>query len=252
MRKGCDHKGDVGKNKFGTKMIIIKFNNQSDIWVEFQDEYKHKKHTNYQAFLKGEVKNPYDKNIYNVGYLGVGKYSHKTHSKIYDVWNKMLKRCYDVCSISKYPTYKDCYVCDEWLCFQNFAKWYEENYYGIKDEKMCLDKDILVKGNKIYSPETCIFVPNRINLLFLKRQNKRGDLPIGCTSKSKNRIHVTCNCNSGSEHIKYFNLDEPFRAFTCYKNFKENYIKEVADEYKGLIPEKLYNAMYNYKIEIND
>ena len=82
----------------------------------------------------------------------------------------MLKRCYDPKYQEKEPTYKGCTVENHLLNFQHMCKWLEENYYEIPGETMCLDKDILCKGNKIYSRNTCIFVPERINLLFVKHE----------------------------------------------------------------------------------
>ena len=177
----------------------------------------------------------------------------KKQTKCYNTWCNMLKRCYSEEYHKKKPTYRDCKVCDEWLNFQNFAKWYEENYYGIANEEMHLDKDILCKGNKIYSTETCIFVPQRINVLFTKSNKMRGEYPIGINYYKKYNCLVTrCNTLEKRIHLGYFSLDEPFKAFTTYKNFKENYIKKVADEYKELIPQKLYEALYKYEVEIND
>ena len=117
---------------------------------------------------------------------------------------------------------------------------------------MALDKDILIKGNKIYSPQTCIFVPKRINTLFTKRQNDRGELPIGLHINNNNKIVARCNTLNERKYLGSFSLNEPFKAFTCYKNFKENYIKQVADEYKDYIPTELYEAMYRYEVEIDD
>ena len=165
----------------------------------------------------------------------------------------MLERCYDPYRLNKYPTYIDCYVCDEWLCFQNFAEWFYQNYYEIENERMHLDKDILVKGNKIYSPETCVFVPNRINTLFVKQQRKRGEYPIGVSPhKRADVLQASCNISEKQEYLGRFSLNKPFQAFTCYKNYKENYIKKVADEYKNLIPSELYEALYKWEVEIND
>ena len=82
------------------------------------------------------------KKVYNIGYLGQGKYKSRENgksTKAYEVWKKMLQRCYDPYYINKYPSYIDCYVCDEWLCFQNFAKWFYKHYYECSGEKMCLD-----------------------------------------------------------------------------------------------------------------
>ena len=246
-------------NNFGTLMKIIEYKNCDNIIIEFQDEYKAKVHTKYFNFKKGKVKNPYDKSVYDIGYIGEGVYKVSTNgksTKAYEVWKKMLQRCYDPYELNKHQTYIDCYVCDEWHNFQNFCKWFEENYYEIPNKIMCLDKDILVKGNKIYSPETCIFVTNRINILFIKRDVDRGKYPIGvCWDKERNKFIAYCrildkNNNRKKIYLGRYNTIE--EAFLEYKHFKENYIKEVADEYKDLIPIKLYNAMYEWKIEIND
>ena len=129
-------------------------------------------------FKNGLIKNPYDKNVFGMGYIGEGKYNKKDYEKIYNTWSDMLRRCYEPYFINKNLAYIDCYVHDEWHNFQNFAKWYEENYYEIKEQRMCLDKDILNKGNKIYSSETCLIVPQVINQLFVKPRIKN-DLPIG-------------------------------------------------------------------------
>lgn len=256
--------GEIRKNKDklgGYKMKIIEYNRYDDIIVEFQDKYKAKVHTQYNSFKIGGVKNPYFPSIYNIGYIGQGNYYAKEKGRMtnaYREWFSMLQRCYDPYYLNEHPTYIDCYVCEEWHNFQNFAKWYEENYYGCNNEKMHLDKDVLVKGNKVYSPKTCTFVPQRINKLFTKRQRCRGEYPIGVFYfKETNKLRVCCNVLDGDNNSKkmslgFFPLNKPFQAFAVYKNFKENYIKQVADEYKDLIPKKLYDALYEYKVEIND
>lgn len=259
--KKIDRTGEENCNTFGTLMKIVEYKEAQDVIVEFQDEYKARVHTNYSAFKKGNVKNPYDREVFGVGYIGEGKYKSRgedgKHTKVYKTWRSMICRCYDPYEINKRPTYIDCYVCEEWHNFQNFAQWFYENVYNCNNERMDLDKDILIKGNKIYSPETCVFVPERINKLFIKRDKTRGEYPIGLTySKSSNKLLVQCSVfENGKGKIKYlgyFPLNKPFQAFYAYKIFKENYIKQVADEYKGMIPQKIYDAMYRYKVEIND
>lgn len=249
--------GETNISKEQYIMKIVEYKNARDIIVEFQDEYNARIHTEYKNFKKGEVKNPYDKNVFGVGYYGQGKYKSKgkdgKHTKAYITWVSMLRRCYDPYYINKHLTYIDCYVCKEWHNFQNFAEWYYKNYYELEGDKIDLDKDILYKGNKIYSPETCILVPQRINILFTKRDATRGEYPIGVTYyKKNNNLKVHCNLNGKQKHLGYFPLNRPFQAFYTYKMFKENYIKQVADEYKDLIPQKLYNALYKYRVEIND
>ena len=163
----------------------------------------------------------------------------------------MIQRSYDDDFKEREPTYKGCEVCTEWHNFQNFAEWFEDNYYKIPGEVMSLDKDVLVKGNKIYSPETCMFVPQDINILFTKCDNSRGDYPIGVSyHKQKGKYISRCNVCNKLKHLGYF--DNPEEAFNAYKTAKEKYIKEVADKYKEYIPQKLYEAMYNYEVEIDD
>ena len=259
--KKRDRTGEENYNNFGTPMKIVEYKDAVNIIVEFQDKYKARVHTTYRCFKNGGVKNPYDREVCGVGYYGVGKYKSRgkdgKKTRAYETWRDMIRRCYDPHTINKYPTYIDCYVCELWHCFQNFAKWYYENYYEVENETMCLDKDILCKNNKIYSPETCIFVPQRINVLFTKRDTTRGEYPIGVNYyKPYGKLLVHCSVFENGKvkhiHLGYFPLKNPFQAFYTYKQFKESYIKQVADEYKDLIPEKLYKAMYKYEIEIND
>ena len=168
----------------------------------------------------------------------------------------MLRRCYNKKSHKKHPTYVDCKVCEEWLNFQNFAKWYENNYYEVEGERMELDKDILVKGNKVYSPDTCIFVPKTINGLFVKSDKSRGESVIGTTSRKNEKYQVKCNIinpETGKSKNEYLGLyDTQQKGFEVYRYYKERNIKQVADYYKSLIPQKLYDALYKYEVEITD
>ena len=237
------------------KIVIVEYNNTHDLWVEFQDEHKARIHTNYSACRKGNVKNPYHPSVYGVGYFGVGKYKSRDEYGVltdeYSKWKEMLRRGFDEKYKLREPTYKDVIVDPKLYCFQDFAKWYEDNYYTVNNEKMQLDKDILVKGNKEYRFDRMIFVPERINTLFVKCDARRGDLPIGVYyNKEKNKYQASCRVCNRSTHIGYYNTPE--RAFLVYKEIKEAYIKQVADEYKGRIPDRLYDAMYAWKVEIND
>lgn len=68
----------------------------------------------------------------------------------------IINRCYNAKFREKQLQYTGCTVCEEWLNYSNFKVWYGQN--GIKGMALDLDKDILFKGNKVYSPETCCFV----------------------------------------------------------------------------------------------
>jgi hypothetical protein len=193
--------------------------------------------------------NPYHPSIYNIGYIGVGVYktgSEGKMTKIYESWVRTFKRCYDIKTQQNQPTYIDCSIHSDWHNFQNFAKWYEYNYV----EGFALDKDILVKGNKIYSHETCCFVPSQINLLFTKCNRARGKYPIGVSyHKGKNKF-ISSVSKHKQVHLGYFNTPE--EAFEAYKIAKEAWIKELANKYKDQITEACYQALINYKIEITD
>ena len=167
----------------------------------------------------------------------------------------MLRRCYDEKFHKKNSTYIDCEISERFLNFQNFGKWDNENYYEIEGEKMCLDKDILFKHNKIYSPETCVYVPQKINSLFTKRQNNRGESVIG-TTPFKGKYVAQCwliNPETGKSKQEYLGrYDTQEKGFEVYKYYKEKNIKEVADYYFGRIPQRLYDGLYRYEVEITD
>ena len=220
--------------------------------VEFENGYI-VYNVKYHNFKNGEIKNPYDKYMYNIGYIGVGKYN--SYNMAYSHWSLMFDRCYSQKWHSKHSEYIGCTICEDWHNYQNFAKWFEQNYYQVNNEKMHLDKDILVKGNKIYSPNTCVFVPERINYLFIKKDANRGKYPIGVSfRKDSNKFSTQISkiINGNHKIFKLGSFNNPIDAFNKYKFEKEIYIKEVADEYKDVIPSKLYDAMYNWVVEITD
>ena len=249
---GSDFKiltGDLFTTKQGYEIEIIRVKLDNTYTILFNDERGTIiKNVKFQSIRSGVIRNPYHKTVYGVGYLGEGVYKTGTfnrHTIYYKVWFQMLKRCYDGNFHKKQPNYKDVTVCEKWHNYQNFAEWYEDNYNPETMQGWHLDKDILIKGNKIYSPETCCFVPQEINSLFTNSKNKRGDYPIGVI-KNINKF----NSSIGNNFLGSYNTPE--EAFQAYKTAKEQYIKEVADKWKGLISDKVYEAMYNYKVEITD
>lgn len=235
-------------------MTIINYRKYNDIDVYFSEYNYIFRGTTYDRFKKGRIQCPYEPRTWGKGYLGVGEYR-KTINDIkteqYNYWRMMLERCYSEKYHIKHPTYQKCVVCEEWLDFQNFARWYDNNYYQVDNETMCLDKDILNKGNKIYSPNTCVFVPERINALFTKCDKTRGDYPIGVYyNKTANKYIARCSTINGRKHLGCF--ETPNDAFIVYKNFKERYVKQMAFEYQEKIPNKLFNALYNYEVDVDD
>ena len=158
--------------------------------------------------------------------------------RAYQHWKSLIERCYSDKYHSRQSSYIDCEVCDEWKYFSNFKKWFEKNYV----DGYQLDKDILVKGNKIYSPNTCCFVPKDINAAF---QFARINANNGITESKKGFV-VTVNMYNKKVIVGTFsNIDD---ARDAYISAKRDYAYELADKHyvQGEISRKIYNAILNY------
>lgn len=240
MRKIKDRTGEVHTtNNFG-KIKIIEYKGNTKVSVKFEDGTI-VKNVYYESIKKGMVKNPNSPNVYNKGFIGQGEYNYKNSKHIYQCWVTIFQRCYS----GDFENYNDCNIDKSWYSFQNFAKWYDNNY--VKDWQ--LDKDILNKGNKIYSEKTCCFVPKSINVAFTNSKKVRGKYPIG-VSIQKGVFYAHININSDLKHLGIFNTAE--EAFKTYKKEKEKYLKSLADKYKDQLKKEVYKAIINYKIEITD
>lgn len=177
--------------------------------------------------------------IHGIGYKGAG--NHLCNTKCYKTWYGILDRIYS----GKQTVYLDCSIDKRWHNFQVFADWYYKN----NKPGWALDKDILVKGNKIYGPDTCCYVPKFINTLFVLQKSKRTDLPIGVSKHGNKYRAMFCEYNS-PKHLGDY--ETPIEAFKVYKEHKENYIKQQADLNKEILPDNVYQAMMNYEVEITD
>lgn len=175
--------------------------------------------------------------------------------KEYDLWVSMLSRCLKKYQ-DKHPTYTGV-TCSE--NFKNYSYFYEwcQNQAGFKskDENgktWQLDKDILVKGNKIYSEDVCVFVPQRLNTLLTRREASRGDTPIGVSWNSK-RDKFTAQCNDGEGNLKHLGAYHTTKdAFQAYKSFKEQIIKDAAEKHKNILDDRVYSALIDYDVSFND
>ncbi|HFD2033479.1 TPA: hypothetical protein ACF2DD_002056 [Clostridium perfringens] len=244
--------------KCGEECEIIEYKNNRNVLVKFLNTGELVK-GEYKDFKNGFIKSHFTPSVFGIGVVGLENTSDKEGKllKSYNTWKGILERCYDEKYQEKNPRYIGCTVCDEWLYYPNFKKWYDENYYEVDNQRIALDKDILNKNNKVYSPNNCVFVPQNINTLFVKCNTKRGEYPVGVSWKEKNKKHqAQCqifDIEDNKSKGKYLGLyNTPEEAFQAYKQFKEENIKQVANFYKTQIPSQLYNAMINYKVEITD
>lgn len=173
------------------------------------------------------------------------------NNEAYVKWRNMIHRCYDEKITSSLPSYKGCSVCDEWLLFSNFKVWFDKNHIDGYE----LDKDILVKGNKVYSPDTCCFIPPRLNKLLLTNKGRRNGIVGVLLKGEKYEAYMSMINEHGKrirKHIGYYSTAET--AFEAYRKEKEAYVKDVATKLfnKGMIEEKVYIALIKYKVEITD
>jgi hypothetical protein len=141
-------------------------------------------------------------------------------------WKGMLKRCYDPLNLAKYPTYIGCSVCPEWLIFTNFRAWMKTQDW----EGRHLDKDLLVPGNRVYSPETCIFVEARVNCFFLDG-GRTGEYPTGVTRrKETNKLRARCRNPFTNKYEALGQYDSVAEAEEAWRKRKFQLAQQLADE----------------------
>ena len=241
--------GKVYKSKLSGDFKIVKYNDAKDVEIQFLK-------TGFEMVVQlgsirnGDVKDPYSPSVFGVGIIGA-KYPitiNGVKTKEYVLWKGMLQRCY---SDTQYPTYEGCKCSENFKSYEYFYEWCNEQI-GFSNEGWHLDKDLLVKGNKVYSENTCVFLPQEINSLLIKSTATRGKHLIGVYWSNTNKAFVAqVRKNKGKqEWLGCFNTE--LEAFNTYKTAKESYIKEQAEKYKSQIDVRAYNALMNYEVNIDD
>ena len=194
--------------------------------------------------LSGTVKDRLKPSVYGVGVVGE-KYplENGKQSKEYNVWVRMLDRCY---STHVGHTYKGCSVSENFKYYPYFKDWcYKQVGFGIAG--FALDKDILSKGNKTYSEDTCCFVPQEINNLFTNKKVKSNSIKTGVLFNERTkRYSVGFSKGNKTKHLGYYDNEQ--EASLAYTEAKEAYIKEVAEDYFNLIDEDVYEALLRYVV----
>ena len=244
--------GKVFKSKSSGDFKILKYNDSGNVEIQFLN-------TGYEASVQltnirnGKVKDPYSPSVCNIGILGT-KYPSKVNgvlTKEYTLWQSMLVRCYSDTHKKKQPTYEGCEVSENFKSYGYFYEWCNEQI-GFNNEGWHLDKDLLVKGNKVYSESTCVFIPAEVNALLTKCTNSRGEHLIGVYWYKRDKAFVARvnKSKGGREWLGSFNTE--IEAFNAYKTAKEAFIKEQANKWKGQIDERAYNALMKYEVSSDD
>ena len=248
--------GKILKSKNSGDFKIVKYNNSRNVEIQFLN-------TGFEMVVQltniksGSVKDPYSPSVYGVGILGT-KYPISEggrDTKECALWKNMLKRCYNDDCKKKQPTYEDCEASENFKYYEYFYEWCHSQIGFGNDgngNPFQLDKDLLVKGNKVYSENTCVFIPREINSLLIKREASRGEYLIGVCWCSKDKAFIAqVRKNKGKrEWLGYFKTE--IEAFNAYKTAKESFVKEQAEKWKGKIDNRAYKALMNYEVNIND
>ena len=180
-------------------------------------------------------------------------YIKKKRVKQYGYWSKMLDRCNPVFQ-ENFKTYYGCFASENFKSYSYFYEWCLLQK-GFDLDGYELDKDLLAKGNKVYSEDTCLIVPRAVNIALTSCRSVRGKNPIGVVSEIRPRgivyiARISGGARGKTRHIGIF--DNKTEAFLAYKSEKEKVLKNIADKFKGVMSDKAYNALINYKIEMSD
>jgi hypothetical protein len=236
--------GEVCVNNEGYEMEVIEYNNANNIVIKFLDKNGYQVNATHRQFKLGNISNPYHKSYLNVGYFGEGGYKARINgkkTKAYVVWGSMLTRCY---KDDRNLTYNNVTVCEEWLNFQNFAKWFEENYDSETMQNWQLDKDVICKDCKTYSPDTCCFIPQDINFLFTS--SKERDLPKGVSKTKYGYKAINFQTSTKNNSSKTFKTVE--EALDFYTNSKKLKLETLLQKYTFKNKE-VYNILKNFNFK---
>ena len=244
--------GKVCKSNLSGDFKILKYNDSKEVEIQF---LKTGFETSVQLtnIRNGNVKDPYSPSVYDVGIVGT-KYQSTINgvlTKEYEIWTGMLERCYSEKCQKKQPTYGGCEVSDNFKYYEYFYEWCHKQI-GFGNEGWQLDKDLLTKGNKVYSENSCVFIPSDINLLLTKSTASRGEYLIGVSWHNTNKAFMAQVGKSKGKREWLGSFKTEIEAFKAYKKAKESFVKEQAEKWKGKIDPRAYEALMNYQVEITD
>ena len=219
--------GDIRKsNKYGEYKIIKKYNCQKYRIRFLLTNYE--KDVCASCITYGEIRDPYYPIYYGVACLGNIKTTE--HKREFNLWRFMIQRCYDK-NYDGYKLYgeKGIQVCDRWLCFEYFLndipyiKGFDEQKFINK--KIQLDKDMSYVGHKskIYSINTCVFLPYRINFdeMLGRRKLRTSSRYVGVTKLKDGKWQVTYVHNGKAIYGGRYKTE--YDAHLAYEKLKEEY-----------------------------
>lgn len=229
------YEGKIYPTKYGD-ITIVEYHHKSKVLVHFEDGTE--VITRMTEIRNGTVKNPNLKNVWGIGCIGQGIYDSVNSKVAYSKWSAMLQRC-----TGNRISYKDSNISEEWLNFQNFAKWFEKNYNPEIMQNWHLDKDLLCPDCKTYSPENCCFLPLELNSIISKKTNSKRE-NTGITFKQGKYFSYISNKGS----LKYLGGFENINdAKNAYIKAKKEKISDLANKWIAVLREDVYRKLIEFE-----
>lgn len=242
--------GKVFKTNRCGNVMVLQYEKSTKVLVEFLDTGT-QKYVKYDNLLSGKIRNKSHPLLYGVGILGNEGMINKQGCCEYEykLWSTMLQRAYCDKLHERSPTYKGCKTSENFNHYPYFKEWCNKQI-GFGNKGWALDKDVLVKGNKVYSEDMCCFVPKEINNCILRGNREKSHI-VGVTKQSSNcGFSASLSVEGRMKFLGMFSTE--LEAFLAYKQAKEARIKDVANKWKEQIDPRVYEALMKYQVEITD
>ena len=251
--KKAEYEGSVFKTNNYGDVVVLEYNNTRDVTIKFLNTGNIRK-TGTTEIKKGEIRDNEAFPRYMVGVMDIPNELRRGQPipREYSIWSGVRQRCYNENIRHLNPSYQEVEMSENFKRYSYFKEWCNKQI-GFDQDGWQLDKDILFKGNKLYSEDTCCFVPPEINSLILKADRIRGEYPVGVyhdTSKIHKRFSARVSKNGKHKRFGSYRTSE--EAFYVYKREKEKYIKEIAEKWKDKIDPRVYDALMKWEINIDD
>lgn len=237
-----DYLGRIFPSKNYGHFKVISYKSAACVTVQFLDT-GYTTVTDTSTINKGAVKDKFMPSVVGVGIVG-DTVVEKTGvgAAAYQTWRAMLHRCYSNKVHERQPTYEGCTVAEDFKFFPTFKKWFEQQPFW---EDFELDKDLLHKGNTVYSPETCCLLPKEINLMLCSVAQFGCCTIISYLKRSKSYELVWA---SGKKSVKRTLHKTYGEAFEEYKLRKEAQLRSLATAWKDQLSVGAYNALMSYTV----
>ena len=249
--KKVEYEGNVYPTKSYGDVLVLEYINHRDVTVKFLNTGNVRK-TATSEIRKGEIRDNEAFPVYAVGVMDIPNELRRCHPvpKEYSIWNGIRQRCYNENTRDKLPSYKDVEMSENFKFYSYFKEWCNQQV-GFNEDGWQLDKDILSKGVKLYSEDTCCFVPAEINCALPNNKKVRGAFPQGVIYNST-KTRYRARIQRGDKWESLGTYDTPEEAFYAYKPVKEAHIKSLAEKWKDKIDHRVYESLMNWTIEITD